>query len=169
MADEQSSVRLNIRSGELEVSGTEAFVERLIAIMPDLFTTMSASLRNVPPPDIGKSTTVHGLDEEELNGDKPSLARFIAEKRLLKDSPHEDLVTAFVYYLTKLKKSESCGSSDIILCYEEAAIPKPNNLPQTLNNLMKTGPGRKGYVGSAGRGRYKLTIPGENHIVKMGH
>ena len=168
MADQPSSVRLNVRTGELEVSGTEEFVERIVGTVPALFATLSESLRHMPkPPDRDKVIRNDNGDEEEDSG-PPSLAKFIAEKKLTKGSSHEDLVSAFVYYLTKVKRSESCGTAEVTLCYEEAAMPKAKNLAQTLNNLMKTGVGRKGYIGSAGRGRYKLTIPGENHIVEMG-
>jgi hypothetical protein len=153
--DKQAMVRVNLHTGELEVRGSEEFVERMLptarAIVEMKINALPASPPTLPP------------QSERLpagHGSALSLSDFIREKGLTRATSGEDAMTAFLYYLIKEQRAESGTKDQILALFEQAGLPKPNNAASTLSNLKA----RRGFLQSGGRGTYKLTVQGENFV-----
>jgi hypothetical protein len=154
MPDFAAVVRVDIQKGAFEVSGSEEFVERMLESIPSLLSTEpSGDEQNV---DEGSDPT--GRSPEDFGA-------FIERKKIVKGTSLERTTTAFIYFLTKIKRASSCTTDEIVHCYEEAGLPVPTNLTTILANLKN----RSKYVKSPTRGSYALTVPGQNIVTqKMG-
>ena len=149
---DRASVRINVQTGEVEVWGTEHFVERLLPVAHALV----ASSTTVPAKRADPQTATQPGD---LSGDT-SFPHFLKSKNLDRNTPGERAITAIVYYLTKVCGAESATTEQILQHFELAGIPKPLNPSSTLNNLRS----RRGFLISTGRGEVRLTIQGENFV-----
>lgn len=152
---EAASVRINVQTGEVEVRGSEQFVEKLLPVAHALVATRApAAGQNVP--EIRTATKPRA----EQTGNGFSFADFLASKKLDRNAPGEHAMTAIVFYLTKVRGAESASTEQILEHFELAGIPKPTNPSSTLSNLRS----RRGFLSSAGRGEVRLTIQGENFV-----
>jgi hypothetical protein len=152
---EVASARVNLRAAEFEVAGTEQFVERMTGVLSDL-------IARTPIEPVADRQSDDRADASAGDADYLNLGSFLAAKKIT----HGDIIVAFVYFHTKLAKHATCTSSDLLSMYESAGLPKPGNISRDLYNLMRTD--GKGYLSSASRGQYKLTIPGDNYVLKLG-
>jgi hypothetical protein len=153
-AHREAVVRVNPHTGEIEVRGSEEFVERMLptarALAELKLAAAAAATNNLPSQN----------DVTPENVGAVSLSDFIRDKGLGRATSGEDAMTAFLYFLTKVQGLESATKDDILAMFEQAGIPKPNNAASTLGNLKV----RRGFVQTASRGAYKLTVQGENFV-----
>jgi hypothetical protein len=150
-----ASVRINVQTGEVEIRGTEHFVEKLLPIAHAL-VGMRAPITGQGATNTGAATK----SRTEQSGNGLSFADFLASKKLGRNAPAEHAMTAIVFYLTKVRGAESASTEQILEHFELAGIPKPTNPSSTLSNLRS----RRGFLSSAGRGEVRLTIQGENFV-----
>ncbi len=158
MSDHEALVKVNLRTGVFELSGTETFIEKMIATISPLFPSPDKLVQEDSVKDETESVTPRTKTLEDLG-------EFIAAKGITRNTAAEISATAFVYYLTKVKGAEYCTREEVAACYDEAGLNLPNNLAVTLANLKKTD--RKGYLATAGYGQYKLTVAGRNYVNEM--
>jgi hypothetical protein len=154
----QAVVRVNLHTGELEVRGSEKFVERMLptarALVELKLSSPPAAPRSVPPAaDVSSAASGNG-------NAAMSLSDFIRDKGLNSATSGEDAMTAFTYYAMKEQKADSVTKEQILELFERAGIPKPNNAASTMSNLKA----RRGFLQSVGRGAYRLTVQGENFV-----
>lgn len=154
----EASVRVNLRAAEFEISGSEQFVEKMMQTLGDLVSSA--------PELATEEEQQEQVIDRGKGGDAHDLGSFLASKKLTKQSPTHDKIVSFVYFHTKIKKHGSAQSADLMTMFEDAGFPKPSNLPRDLKNLTRTD--GKAYLLSAGYGKYKLTIGGENYVLELG-
>lgn len=160
MAEHDALIKVNLRTGAFEISGSEAFIEKMIETIAPLFPSQD-ELAAPNEQEEEKPSRGSGADRTLVD-----LGDFIAAKGITKSTSAEVSATAFVYYLTKVKGAQFCNKDEVSACYDEAGLSLPNNLQTTLNNLKN--PDRKGYLASAGYGQYKLTVAGRNFVNDLG-
>jgi hypothetical protein len=151
---ERAAVRINVQTGEVEIHGTEQFVERLLPVAQSFVSAAPGAGTKRADPAILSASASTGPSGTI------SFRDFLASKGLDRNTPSERAVTAIVYYLTKIKGAESATTEQILQHFELAGIPKPLNPNSTLNNVRT----RRGFLTSAGRGEVRLTIQGENFV-----
>lgn len=148
-------MRVNPHTGEIEVRGSEEFVERMLptalALAEHKLTSSTGVTPSIRPNQDGVPAPASGA---------ASLSDFIRDKGLGRATSGEDAMSAFLYFITKVQGAESATKDEILAMFEQAGIPKPNNAASTLGNLKV----RRGFVQTASRGAYKLTVQGENFI-----
>ena len=141
--------RIKYRKGdyELEIQGDKEWVEQK-------FKELTESKMIVPEAPTTEAKMLPG-----------SLVEFLKSKGNTKK--HTDIAAIFSYWLYHKEKMTSYNIDDIGKCYDEARIPKPKNLTDTMNKIQK-----KGYVKPApqekeGKKAWVITETGEKYIEKM--
>jgi uncharacterized protein YjhX (UPF0386 family) len=151
--DSHSHVRVNSRTGEFEISGSEEFIEKMLERLPTLIATAE------PEPDDPDDDDDDGDDSGGRKG-RLTLDAFV-EKYKVESQNNQTRALAFVYFLTKIQRNTSCSVDEIRKCFEDSGVDEPDHLPTVLNNLKKTG-----HVASAGSGRYKVTSSKGSKAIK---
>jgi uncharacterized protein YjhX (UPF0386 family) len=151
--DSHSNVRVNLRTGEFEVSGSEEFIEKMLERLPTLIATAE------PEPDDSDDDDDDG-DENGGRKGRLTLDAFV-EKYKVESQNNQTRALAFVYFLTKIQRNTSCSVDEIRKCFEDSGVEEPDHLPTVLNNLKKNG-----LVASAGSGRYKITSSKGSKVIK---
>ena len=151
----QSVVRVNLHTGELEVRGSEKFVERMLPIARAL-VELKLSIPPSPPRNSSPTAPAAGNGNAVM-----ALSDFIRARGLNSATSGEDAMAAFTYYAMKEQKADSVTKKQILELFERAGLPKPTNATSTISNL-KT---RRGFLHSVGRGAYRLTVQGENFVL----
>lgn len=132
-----SSVRVNLRASEFEVSGTEAFVEKMIEKLHGLMPS--------PTPDVDSSAQDEPDDAEDegiASGKRKrveSLEDFVEQYGVEDVKVGTTRVLAMVYYLTKIKKQAGCVVAEIRAAFNDSGVDEPENISQLLTNMKGAG------------------------------
>ena len=155
-----TSVRVNLRTSEFQISGSEEFVKVMVPLLGDL-------LLQSPLSQPGSDLEQDAVETAPTRGDITDFGTFLSQKKLTKQSSRIDQIVAFVYFHTKVLGNGSAKSSDILGMFESAGFAKPGNLPRDLNSLIRTDRNST-FLISAGYGAYKTNIAGDNHVLELG-
>lgn len=74
-----------------------------------------------------------------------------------------DIAIGLIYYFEIVKNIDSFGSEDLKGYFSDAKIPVPSNPSDVINKLI----GKTYIMGAEEKGKYKLTISGEEYIEKF--
>jgi hypothetical protein len=155
---ESASVRINTLTGEIEVRGSENFVEKML---PEAHVLLAKQLTaGLNPSKPGSPILPIVPETTQPLRDGMSFSEFIQSKKIDRNTKGEDAMTAFVFFLTNIQGLESATTEQLLVCFDQAGVPKPSNVNSTISNLK----GRRGFLVSAGRGAVKLSVPGENFV-----
>src|SRR5579863_2676235 len=108
----ESRIRINIETGEVEITGSEAFVEKTVGRIDAIITKLRANTEVAAGQPNAKKTKT---PKEGIRGGS-SLHDFLQQKQVPADN-HQQTVTAIVYYLTKQSGNEDCSLQDIEKSY----------------------------------------------------
>ncbi|HTV93477.1 MAG TPA: hypothetical protein VMG98_12250, partial [Verrucomicrobiae bacterium] len=149
--DPISSVRVNLTEREFEVTGSEAFVEKMIGALREL----------LPAAEEPEDDTADEDDDDSGAGHKrvEDLDDFVESFKITDKLPGTTRILAFVYYLTKIKREADCSPAEVTQCFAESGIEEPDNLRQLMSHLKKNG-----LLTTAGTARYKITGKGSKQI-----
>lgn len=140
---------------EFSVEGTDKFVEKHFVAFKKEFLGGERILRS-------KKTKADSLSEEKKtrkDSTDSSLLNFYREKN---PSTHYDKIVVFGYYLSENQNKETFTEESIEECYKELIrlTKLPGNLQVTLQDTIRN----TGYIKKAGKGSYKLSPTGINHV-----
>ena len=155
MADHEAQVEITTGGSTFKISGTEAFVEKMIDTLPTLFPA-----EQVPPHE--DDTKTH---KKTSHGGAESIDDFVARIKLNNDLPATQRVAAFVYYLTEVEKKPSASKADIEECFDKTGLKTPGSLSVVINNALKESSGS--LIRSVDRGQYGVTTNGKNLVKDM--
>jgi len=115
----ETNYRIKYRKGdfEVEVQGDKDWVEKKFEEM----TT--------------KEITIVGAKAPKKEGMPESLGEFLD----IKGNPkkHTDIMAVFAYWLFKVEKMESFNAKDILGCYDQTRITKPEREHVAIDNNVK--------------------------------
>ncbi len=149
-----TTVRLNPTTGEVEISGSEQFVEKTLESLESLLAKFGTRVAKSRDDRLAKEEANPKADLTET-----TLAKFIADKELPRNN-HQVTTTAFFYYLTKEKGQSDASNDEVLKCYEDAGYPKPPRIAGIVDNIKR----RTHYLQKTTKGRSKLTVQGENFV-----
>lgn len=180
----EAKLKIDLSSGHIEVEGSETFVS---SIFPEIMELLNRDTtifeKQQPNPDAAAapekaastpstpaikkkrvSTTPSSIPPIpiDLKGRSSgiSLVDFINQKEPDRSNAQE-LVTAFIYYLTKHGGLKEVAPGHLVSCYNEISERKPTNIPSILTNIKA----RKAYIAfGEEKGTYIISIAGENFI-----
>ena len=142
-----------LQSKTFKVSGSEAFIERMLDVLPSLLPSADD---NEPP---SKSEDENG----DLPGGDDTLDDFVAKARITNEISAERKVCAFIYYLTKVQKNDFATTSQIAACFDETGLQTPERIDKVIDNAKN----RTKLIRSVARGQYAVTTKGNNIVKDM--
>ncbi len=151
--DQQYRIRIRRGETEIDLQGDKAFVIEHLEILgkelPKAFEDEEVSR--------GPVTQKRHMRDRELQ--KLSLAEFYKERR---PETKTQAVVTFAYWLTKREGKNEFKGTDIMSCFDEVRIPKPENVHDILGKLAS---GSKAHITpSSSKGHWKLTLTGEEFV-----
>lgn len=159
MADHEALVEISMGSRTFKFSGSEAFVEKMIDVLPTLLITNGGFEQEEEQEGTDDVTGASPGREHE------TIDAFVNRLGINNDTSGTKKVGAFVYYLTEVVKRPSCSPAQIEECFDLTGLKTPGNLPNVINNAKKTTHGA--YIRSAGRAQYAPTTNGKNLVKEM--
>lgn len=157
MVDHEAVVEISAGGRTFKVSGSEKFVEKLLRDLPVLYPITIASAEQTN--DQSEALKTDGERTHETIDD------FVTRLKIANSTPEVQKVSAFVYYLTEIRKKATCTSSEVEECFDLTGLKTPENLRTQINNAGKATHG--GYLRAVTRGSYAPTTNGKNLVKRM--
>jgi|GEM_PF-5240310 len=155
MADYEAIIEITAGGSTFKISGSEAFIEKMIETLPALFPAATSASVEEPP-------IIEHKDGEKAH---ESIDEFVARLSITNATPDVRKVSAFVYYLTEVVKHATCNTAQIEECFDVTGLKTPAGLRTVINNAGKANNG--GYIRSVSRGNYAVTTNGKNLVKEM--
>ena len=158
MDEKTYRIKVNLKSGEIEVEGDKEFVKTEIKIL--LEELQKFPVRYTP---VKEPSQIEEKEEKETEEGKPYIKEFIEEK-----NPSGAMQTAVVlaYYLTKYEGKETFTKEDIKKIWIASGRKPPKKIWQSVID----GKNRYQWFEEVSRGEYKLSPHGiyfvENELPK---
>lgn len=159
MADHEAIVEMSTGRRSFKFSGSEAFVEKMIGILPALLPMSDAGPETQEPADGTDGSKNDAAMENE------TIDAFVERLGIDNSTSATRKVGAFVYFLTEVLKKPSCNPTQIEQCFDLTGLKTPGNLGNAINNAKQTSLGA--YIRSAGHGQYAVTTNGKNLVKDM--
>lgn len=154
MVEHEAVVEVDIKAKTFKVSGSEAFIERMLDVLPSLLPES---------PDVD-DTNVNGEDAGgDGTGSTANLDDFIAKVGITNETSGEKKVCAFVYYLTKVAKNSHATAAQVEACFDQVGLKTPERLDNVINNARS----RSKAIRSVAPGTYDVTTKGNNIVKDM--
>jgi hypothetical protein len=164
-------LRLQVGDIQLEIEGSEAFVEKIYNDHKGRLTSKGSSKNDGKQPDspVGKegrqskrrsNKSVKGLHRIDLNlrpAGKPSLKEFVAE---YKEPTKDELYLLCIAYLRNALKVDGITVDHVYTCLDELGQRVPTYLRQVLTNTKN----EKGWIDTTNFEKLTTTIKGDNHM-----
>lgn len=142
----EGTCRIRVRVGdiEVEVEGTESYVQEKFTELQDRFLSPNLVETELKAARERKADAVRRPPPSE----GPTLEEFHKE-RSYKNEPQR--ATTFVFWLTKFGGFSEAGIADVEECYEELGLPKPDvrvalHNAQYRHRWLRRGEGTKTYT-----------------------
>jgi len=155
MPEHEALIELDVRLKTFKVSGSEAFIERMLDVLPSLLPQSSEV--------DGISRDAEDSDSNDAGASSRNLDDFVAKADITDAISGEKKVCAFVYYLIKVAKNAHATAAQIAACFDEAGLKTPENLTVVINNTRS----RSKSIRSLSPGTYDLTTKGNNLVKGM--
>ncbi len=153
MVEQHYKIRIKQNGVEIEVEGDKEFVEKHIEEFKKEIPKIAKGL------SLKKKPVVSEIPKEKLELEKLSLAEFYKRKQ-----PKEDLEVALtIAYYFRFHNGKEEFSNKQIKKETQNLIHKLSNIPGTLKNAAS---GKKAYVTKVSKGKWKLTLDGEELVEK---
>jgi len=153
MTEQNYRIRIKLGEVEIEAEGDKEFVEKHIE---EFKKEMPKIAKELPPKE--KIITPE-IQKEEVELEKLSLAEFYKEKQ-----PRDDIEVALTiaYYLTFSQQKKEFSNQEI----KQMGANLGYKLSNPADTLKRAASGKKAYVLKIEKGKWSLTIEGENFVQK---
>ena len=160
MPEHEAVVEVVAGGRTFKISGSEAFIEKMLAILPAAFP--GRHVLEEEPPKFERP-------DEEKDGDTDRSHETIDDfvERLGITNAMSDIrkVTAFVFFLTEIAKNATCSRAQIEECFDVTGLKTPGTLRNIINNATKSQ--NNSLIRSVSRGQYAVTTNGKNLVKEM--
>lgn len=152
MAEHEATVEITTGRRTIKISGSEAFVEKMIDALPAALSKLSPPSNQDDDADYDEPD-----DDKEVRSASKGLDQFVERVKLTDDMAAITKVAAFTVFLSG--QSGSCTMEDIEECFDSTGLKTPTSLKDAVGNANK-----RSLIRSAGRGRYAPTTNGKNLV-----
>lgn len=158
MVDHEAVVEISTGGSSYKISGSEAFVEKMIALLPNAFPMHASG-------DVSRDDDSAEKQTSKNNASVESLDDFVTRVKMTDDLADGKKVAAFIVFLTEVAGSAPCSVSDIEGCFDYTGLKTPRNLKTVISNITRVD--RGSYIRSVTRGQYAPTTNGKNLVKEL--
>lgn len=165
----QTAIKINTKTGEIEIAGTEAFVREQLAELKPLILGEKPALKKVataPKPKQKPATKAVVTKKTPVKIAKLAPATNVDSLKThlsvyQKDLRAGDMMLIATEFIASKSKSKSAGTREITSLLKDHGV-SINNPSQYVKNALNSG-----RLAKSGKKNFKLTTKGNEHLQKL--